>query len=293
MERRDAEIFLMLAEELHFGRTAERLFVSQARVSQSIKKLERRIGAPLFERTSRHVALTAIGRQLYRDIAPAYRQIERGLARAISAGRGIRGVLRVGCEAPAIAELLAEPLDVFRRRYPECQLQIREVDFSDPFRMLRDTEPEVDALITLLPVDEPEITIGPVLLTEPMVLAVSGRHRLAGRDSVTLEDLASDTVLRAAHPPPPYWVPPPLPWHTPSGAEVRRGQPVDTFQELMLMVSAGRGICPLAAHAERYFARPNVVYLPFRETPSVDWGLVWVSSAETERTRAFADTVRR
>jgi len=70
--------------------------------------------------------------------------------------------------------------------------------------MLRDTEPEVDALITLLPVDEPEITVGPVLLTESMVLAVSGRHRLAARDSVTLEDLASDTVLRAAHPPPPY-----------------------------------------------------------------------------------------
>jgi len=75
MERRDAEIFLTLAEELHFGRTAERLFVSQARVSQSIKKLERRIGAPLFERTSRHVALTPIGRQLHRDIGPAYRRI--------------------------------------------------------------------------------------------------------------------------------------------------------------------------------------------------------------------------
>ncbi|MFD0526058.1 LysR family transcriptional regulator [Kitasatospora arboriphila] len=61
MEFRDIEIFLVLAEELHFGRAAERLRVSQARVSQALKKQERRIGAVLFERTSRTVRLTDVG----------------------------------------------------------------------------------------------------------------------------------------------------------------------------------------------------------------------------------------
>ena len=63
MERREIEIFLTLADELHFGRTAERLLVSTARVSQTIKNLERRFGALLFERTSRRVTLTPVGRR--------------------------------------------------------------------------------------------------------------------------------------------------------------------------------------------------------------------------------------
>jgi hypothetical protein len=85
VEWRDIEIFLTLAEELHFGRTAERLHVSTARVSQTIRKLERRIGAALFDRTSRQVALTLIGRRLEADLRPAYQQIREGIDRAIAA----------------------------------------------------------------------------------------------------------------------------------------------------------------------------------------------------------------
>ena len=64
LERHEIEAFLTLAEELHFGRTAERLHVSTARVSQTIRKLERRVGAPLFDRTSRRVELSPAGGQL-------------------------------------------------------------------------------------------------------------------------------------------------------------------------------------------------------------------------------------
>ncbi|MFF1876232.1 LysR family transcriptional regulator, partial [Kitasatospora herbaricolor] len=63
MELRDIEIFLTLAEELHFGRTAEKLYISAPRVSQAIAQQEKRIGAPLFERTSRKVTLTPLGVQ--------------------------------------------------------------------------------------------------------------------------------------------------------------------------------------------------------------------------------------
>jgi hypothetical protein len=79
VELRDIEIFLVLAEELHFGRTAERLHVSRARVSQAIKKQERRIGAPLFDRTSRTVTLTPIGQRLRDDLQQAYDLVQSGL----------------------------------------------------------------------------------------------------------------------------------------------------------------------------------------------------------------------
>src|SRR5215813_9668202 len=137
MEQRDIEIFLTLAEELHFGRTAERLHVSTARVSQTIKKLERRVGAPLFERTSRQVALTPIGRRLDDDLRPAYRQIREGVDRAIAAARGVEGVLRVGFIGTAVGQFLHQAGEIFHARHPACQVQIREARYSDFLELLR------------------------------------------------------------------------------------------------------------------------------------------------------------
>lgn len=283
MERRDIEVFLALAEELHFGRTAGRLHVSQARVSQTIAALERRIGAPLFARTSRRVALTPIGERLRADLAPALAQIEAGVARAVAAGRELGGDLPVGFEAPGVADLVRPLLEAYRG--PHRGVAVREADFTDVFAGLR--AGEVDALVTLLPVAEPDLVAGPVVLVEPVVLAVAADHPFARRDHVTLDDLARDTVLRAARPAPPYWRHPPEPWTTPSGAPVRRGAPFGTFQELLAAVAAGAGICPLAAHAGDYFARPSVRFVPFRDGPPVSWALVRRAAGAMARVRAL------
>ncbi|MER7077633.1 DNA-binding transcriptional regulator, LysR family [Saccharopolyspora kobensis] len=288
MERRDIEIFLALAEELHFGRAAERLRVSQARVSQSIKAMERRIGAPLFDRTSRRVALTPIGRRLEADVRPAYEQLLAGIERAIAAGRGEEGTLRIAFEAPAMAHLISGVLNDFRSRHPGCEVDVREAPFDDPLATLRSGE--ADLAVVLLPVTEPDVTTGPVVHTEPMVLAVASGHPFARREFVTLEDLGRDTVLRAAHPPPAYWRDPPEPWTTPAGAPITRGRTCRTFQELLLLIGASEGICPLAAHAAEYFARPGIAFVPFRDAPQAQWGLLWRSAEETALVKAFAAT---
>lgn len=290
MEMREIEIFLALADELHFGRTAERLRVSQARVSQTIRKLERQVGAPLFDRTSRRVALTPIGAGLHADLAPAFAQIRSGIARATDAARGTGGVLRLGFEAPGIADLLAAGLDRYRALHPGTGVEVREADFRDPFALLRDGE--VDALVTLLPVEEPDLVAGPVVYREPVVLAVPAGHPFARLDAVTLDDLARDVVFRAARPAPPYWVAPPRPWTTPAGHPVRRGRPLATFQELLAVIAAGEGICPLAAHAVEYFAHPRIAFVPFRDAPGVEWALVRRRAGETARVREVAAVLR-
>ncbi|GAB2970093.1 LysR family transcriptional regulator [Saccharothrix stipae] len=279
MERRDLEVFLALAEELHFSRTAERLHVSQARVSQSVKQLERRIGAPLFERTSRRVALTPIGHRLRDDLAPAYRQIVDGIARAVEAARGT-SLVRVGFEAPAVADLVGDVLDRFRTRHPDSEVRVREAPFIDPFSLLRSDE--VDVLVTLFPVDEPDLTAGPVVHEEPLVLAVSDTHPFTRQRSVTLEDLARDTVFRAA-----YWRD-----ATPAGSAITRGRDVTTFQELLTAIADGEGVCPLGAHAAGYFARPRIAFLPLVDAPRLVWGMVWRTAGETVRVREFAAAAR-
>jgi len=277
MERREIEIFLTLAEELHFGRTAERLLVSQARVSQTIKKLERRFGVALFERTSRRVALTPVGAALYADVRAGHDRIERGVAAALAAGRGVTGTLTVGLEAPAVAELAAPVFARFRAHNPGVEVAFRETGFVDPLDLLRTGE--VDVAVTNAPVDEDGFEEGPLVYTEPVVLAVARDHRLARRPEVTLDDLDGEAVFRAGRRAAPYR---------------REPEPhVATLSDLMARVAAGAGVCPLAAHAADYFARPSLAMVPFAAgLPPVRWVLCWRTGARTARVAALADAAR-
>ncbi|MEU6443816.1 LysR family transcriptional regulator [Streptomyces sp. NPDC047046] len=192
MELRDIEIFLTLAEELHFGRTASRLYVSQARVSQAIKAQERRIGGSLFERTSRSVRLTPLGERLAVDLRVGYEGIQRALAEATAVAGQVRGTLTVGVMG-ALGHELGSVAAAFTARHPDCRVEFREVHFSEPFTALR--QGTVDTVLLWLPVREPDVTVGPVVLTEGRVLAVATQHPLAGRTDVELEDLGDHPVL--------------------------------------------------------------------------------------------------
>ncbi|MEU7134989.1 LysR substrate-binding domain-containing protein [Streptomyces sp. NPDC046261] len=288
MERRDLEIFLALAEELHFGRTAERLHVSQARVSQTVKQLERRIGALLFERTSRRVALTPIGRRLLEDVRPGYELIKAGVARAVAAGRGLGEPLRVGFASPLAGELVLAAASVYRGHDPAAgEVLIHETPLCDPFGLLRTGE--LDLLLAQFPVAEPDLRTGPVLISDTRVLAVSTRHPFAGRPSVRLEDLAAEKLLSLSGPVPAYWLDHLLPRTTPGGLPLERGEEAATRQELLALVGAGRGVHPTAAHEVRYYARPNIAYVPLADAPPLEYGLVWRAAAGTGRVRAFAE----
>jgi len=289
-ERHELEAFLVLAEELHFGRTAERLRLSQARVSQTIRKLERRVGAPLFERTSRRVALTPLGARLRDDLAPLHRGLGEAMARAIAAARGVDGVLRVGFLGTGAGELAPMIMNSFRARHPACEIRMRETHFADPLGPLRASE--VDVLITRLPVREPDLTVGPVVLSEPRVLAVPAHHPFARRARVSLEDLARDTVFGVAGPAPDYWWDFHVPRFTPGGTPIPRGQDVATFQELLALIAAGQGVSPVAASVERYYARPDIAFVPIDDAPRTEVAVVWRTAGATARIRAFVQAAR-
>ncbi|WP_188191892.1 LysR family transcriptional regulator [Nonomuraea sp. SYSU D8015] len=283
MELRDIEIFLTLAEELHFGRTAERLRVSPARITQAIKKQERQIGAPLFERTNRAVRLTALGRQLRDDLWPVYTGLQDGMHRAKLAAQGKTGQLRIGM-VNANHEDLRPLFDTFQSRHPDCDIHLRYVSFSDPFGLLR--AGAVDVQIVWLPVEEPDLTVGPTVYIEPVVLAVGTKHRLAGRPSISYEDLADEVVMSGAKPD--YWREALVPRHTPSGRPIPIGPAVTSSAEMLPLLSNGEAVSPAHAHAARYFARPDIAYVPIRDAPSARWALIWRTATESHLIRAFA-----
>ncbi|WP_405163172.1 LysR family transcriptional regulator [Nocardia sp. NBC_01499] len=287
MELRDIEIFLALAEELHFGRTATRLHVTQARVSQAIKYQERLIGGALFDRsTRRNVCLTPLGEQLRDDLRPHYAGLYAGIDRARQTARTTAAVLRIGMLGWNTDDL-RPVFDAFTTRRPGCRIQIRAVQFSDPFGPLR--AGAIDAAILWLPVREPDLTVGPVVFTDPVVLAVSAEHALTQQESVGYEDLADHTVMAGATPD--YWRRTLVPSHTPSGRLIPVGPTVRSFAEMIPILATGEAVSPVHAQAIRLAPRPEIAYLPIRDAPPAEFALVWRDAAETDLIRALAQTV--
>lgn len=258
LERHEIEVFLTLVTELHFGRTADRLRISTARVSQTVAKLERRLGVPLFDRSSRRVAVTPAGRELYAEIHPAWERINAAVRHTIDTGRGRGGTLEIAFVAAATSQLLTRAAELFRARLPDCAVRIREAQPAQVIPWLKDGE--IDLALDMLPANDPDISAGPALVTEAQVLAVPADHRLAQRRSVKLTDLSPATILTG-------------------GA---------TATELLTMVGAGQGVLPIGAHARRYHARPDVAYVPLRDAPPVRWALLWRTGNDSARIREFS-----
>ncbi|MFK4085498.1 LysR substrate-binding domain-containing protein [Kribbella sp. NPDC020789] len=287
MELRDIEIFLTLAEELHFGRTAERLHVTPARVSQSIKKQERRIGALLFDRSTRAVRLTPLGEQLHQELSAGYRRIIDGIEAVATAAGGLSGVLRLGLMG-AQAWMVGDLLDRFRERYPAVELRHCEIQPTAPFEELR--AGEVDVAVAWLPVHEPDLTVGPVTHISGQVLMAAASHPLAGRTSVCLEDLGDCTVLT------PNALPVSMeaafnPYRTPSGRPIARGPVVSSWHEEMTLVAAGEIVSAVVAESSRFYPWPDIVYIPIRDAQPCQWALIWRTARESALIQALAETV--
>ncbi|GAA0970271.1 LysR family transcriptional regulator [Actinocorallia libanotica] len=291
MERDEVECFLLLADELHFGRTADRMRLSRARVSQLVQRLERRVGAPLFVRTSRRVALTSLGRQLRADLGPHHRAMEAALARAVATARGVDTVLHVGFSNPLTGEIVLKATEALRVSHPGLAVEICEIPLSDPYGQLRSGD--FDIQFQEFPVREDDLSGGPALFAEERVLAVSSTHPLSARDSVSMEDLADTPLLTIAGELPDYWLEQHVPSHTPLGRPIARGPAVTNMQEALMLVAAGRGVLLAAAHTMTYYTRPGISYLPLTDADPVRYSLVWRMGDSTAAMTAFTEAARR
>lgn len=273
------EIFLALAEELHFGRTAERLHLSTARVSQTIKKLERRYGVLLFDRTSRQVELTPTGEQLYDDLRIAAQQLVDAENRAAASGRGLDGTLTVGFVGARAGQLMLRAGTLMRSQNPACDVRVREAALSTATDELR--AGTLQLLTVMLPLDDPEFSQSPVLFSEDRGLAVPAHHCYAGRGSITSAEARSAGLLRPTIGPLDDWDRELL-----DGADAA-GPVFDTIEEMLALIGAGLGSYPVPEDASPYYQRPDIRYLPITDAPPYRWGLIWRRSATNERIRTF------
>src|SRR5579884_462167 len=158
IELREIRVFLTLAQELHFGRTADRLRLSTSHVSQTIRTLEARIGGQLLERSSRHVALTALGERFREQLEPAFAAVQDAVDAAQRDARGLTAQLRLGFTETTQGPVLSRLVRGFQDLHPGCEVTLHEVEAFDPYSRLR--RGEVDVLCHYLPVAEADLIAG-------------------------------------------------------------------------------------------------------------------------------------
>lgn len=283
IETRHLRYFLAVAEELHVGRAAKRLHMSQPPLSRQIQQLEQRVGAALFDREGRRMSLTSAGRVFRDEAQRALDSLSRAADHARRVGRGARGIVRVGFVSTLLYGLLPSLVRDFRAAHADIELDLEEL--TADAQLLALAEGRIDAGFQLCP--EPAPDIEPIhLFEEPLILCLPEAHAQARRRTpVPVTALREERFVM-------------FPRHLSTGLHDRilgvaaqagfsmqvRQQAVQ-MQTIVGLVSAGMGIAIVPA-CMRALARPGVVYKKLTPAPPrIETALV----RPTARTRPAAD----
>lgn len=228
--------FVAVAEELHFGRAAARLHMSQPPLSRAIKQLEADIGALLFARSPTGVTLTAVGAVLLDEARALLDHADRVRVR-VSAAAGLAtltvGILGDGTD-PGVGRLAA----TYRRNHPGIDIRVRDTDLTDPTCGLR--AGLVDVALTRAPLDERALTVR-VLRTDPVGVVLRADDPLARRAELRLPELSDRRWFQFPQGTDPVWQ---SYWN---GGRPREGPVVRAVQECLQAVlwNGTVGLAPL------------------------------------------------
>jgi DNA-binding transcriptional LysR family regulator len=189
MDSRELHQFVAVAEELHFGRAAERLGIAQPPLSRTVRQLETRLGTTLLLRTSRSVSLTPAGEVLLREGRRVLAALEGAERRTREAGRAR---LVLATKPMSDGGLLGTILERYAADPAAAEVEIRLCGAGEQLRLLRGGE--ADLALLRLPHDDPEDLDHRELLVEPEAAIVPRTHRFASRPSLTLADLRAQPL---------------------------------------------------------------------------------------------------
>ena len=282
--------FLAVADELHFGRAAERLHVAQPPLSRTIKQLERELGTRLFDRNTRSVRLTSSGQALMDPAQEVLDALRRAETAVRSADHGEVGTVRIAFAGVSTHRLVARLARVVRSQRPGIQLELSSQNFAQP-AMKRLLAGETDLALGRWDVVPAEIS-AQVVMPDSLVLAVPDTHPLAGARRLSIGQLASegfislpphegsvlpDRLRRLAHA---------------NGFVAEVVQVAPDTQTALALVSAEVGCHLTLSSVAENVTDPHVVFIPLNEsTPSLDVHLraAWRRADQNPALRAVLD----
>jgi DNA-binding transcriptional LysR family regulator len=273
MELRHLRYFVTVAEELHFGRAAERLHLSQPPLSMQIKALESEIGTQLLERSRRKVELTPAGAVFLREAREILARVEQAMAAAQRAGRGEIGELTIGFISIADYNVLPQVLSEFRIHQPSVRLNLREA--TTDAQLLDLVQQRIDVGFVLAPIQDGRLATR-ALLSEPLVAALPESHPLArGRGPLSVARLADSPFILFPRHMAPGLYDDVVSFCRQAGFSPRVEQEAVQMQTIISLVSAGLGVAMIPA-SMRNLGRTGVVYRNLREpSPQTEILVAW------------------
>ncbi|MFW0794435.1 LysR substrate-binding domain-containing protein [Gordonia sp. CPCC 205515] len=282
MEIHQITAFLAVADELHFGRAAQRLRVAQPPLSRTIKQLEKELGAELFVRSTRRVQLTEAGAAL---VGPAQRILDdcrlAELAVATS-GRGRTGRVRVGFAGSSSHQLVATWARLVRRTHPGIELVLDSSAYAaEALNKLLDGT--YDIALARWMFDPPAIT-SRVIAHEQIVIGLPRAHRLADDDAVAMGDLADERWVTLPADPGSVTRDLLVRFAYEAGFVPRIVQSAPDSFSLTALVAAEVGATLTVSSVAGNITNDDVVFLPLRDAPVLDVRLAWREDNESPAT---------
>ncbi len=287
MDLRHLRYFVTVAEELHFGRAAAKLHISQPPLSMQIRALERELGVTLLTRTQRHVSLTQAGTALLAEARYILARVEQAVLTTKRAGRGEIGELAIGFISVADYNVLPIVLREFRRRFPLVNLNLRE---STSDAQLRDLlAGRIDVGFVLPPIAEASLDSMPIL-REPLIAALPEKHPLArSRGKLALEKLKDAPFILFPRPNAPGLYDDVVSCCKAAGFSPRVAQEAIQMQTIVSLVSAELGVALIPASLIN-LQRTGVIYKHLRAgSPLTEVRLVWRRGDDLPALRVFID----
>jgi LysR family transcriptional regulator, benzoate and cis,cis-muconate-responsive activator of ben and cat genes len=285
MELRHLRYFVAVAEELHFGRAAKRLHITQPPLSQQIQLLERELGVKLLIR-GRKVQLTNAGRVLLEEARRTIEVADRAARAARAAGAGEAARLRIGYPAATLVELVPAAFRTFAERFPDVGIEAVAGHTGGLLSALRDDQ--LDIAVLAMNGHDSETVCSKLLHREPLVLAVPDNHPLANRAALAMTDLAEQSMIllpRALDP---------LHEHLPNVVLADTPATLLTVHEAVTLesaysaVAARLGVAVVAESTARIMAVGGVVHRPFAPPqPMLELSVAWPHGRTSTAVRSF------
>jgi DNA-binding transcriptional LysR family regulator len=251
LDLRLVRYFTVVAEHRHFGRAAEALHVAQPSLSRQIRHLEQQLGARLLDRTPQGSRLTEAG-EVFLPLARALlRSADQAAARTRAAAQPSR--ITIGY---TIGLIVTPAVRQLRREHPDADVQTLHLDWNQPREALLDHR--VDAVVTRLPLRTAGLHVT-ILYDEPRVLLVPLDHRLAGKESVSIDDIADEPIPRLPDPAwNAYWRIDPRP----DGSPAPDGPLVEAIEDKNELIAAGQAVAVIPAGVATGSPRPDLTTVP-------------------------------
>lgn len=290
MEFRHLRYFLVLAEELHFGRAARRLSISQPPLSLNIQQLEASVGARLFTRNSKAVQLTAAGEVFVPAARALLEQAAKAAGHARDVGEGVAGSLAIGFSGTMLYSGLPGIIEAFQRQHPRLRLMLRELSSREQLTELAQDRLDLGFVhTTRVPAELSEILVA----RQAFVCCLPAGHALARRRRVSLAQLRGEPFAVVSRAVSPDYHERILAICADAGFDPEIRYELRHWLSVVSMVSQGMGVALVPA-ALRQSAMAGAAFVPLAlSTTPYDTHCLWKTSRDNPALAAFIHVVRK